>query len=58
MTGNFCEVLIFVIFMVDLAVMKISTHKNLFLYSNSELARMEAGAWPKHHGSMAGSSQC
>jgi hypothetical protein len=41
MTGKFHGVLIFVIFVVDLPVKKISTHEN-------ECLQYIRGAWPKH----------
>ena len=57
MVGNFRGVLIFVIFVVDLAVTNFSTHENKFLRWYGIMRVHDDGRGHKHHGSAANTFQ-
>ena len=58
MAGNFLEVLIFVIFMVDLTVTKFS-HAPMKINAYGDIMRVhDDGRGHKHCGSAANTSQC
>ena len=57
MAGNFCGVLIFVIFVVDLAVTKFSHPRILMPMGDMVVCDRKSGRGHKHRGSTANSSQ-